>query len=220
MNARILRLLIAVAVALVPSVAAAQHDAHQAAPSGGADMAQCAQVQPLIQNIVAAATARLESARQSNNPADMRAAIDSLESALRDIRTQLAPCAAAVTDPHAGHTVPNMQPAAGDAPAASSPAATAPDAHAGHQMPMPPPAPAGQPRGTTPSAGDPQAGHMGAHQTEKSAGKETDPINGLMVDPASAPKAAYQGQTYYFSSEASRKEFLQSPAKFARKPKQ
>jgi YHS domain-containing protein len=48
---------------------------------------------------------------------------------------------------------------------------------------------------------------------------QMDPVNGLMVDPATAPKTTYQGQTYYFSSEQSRKEFLQNPAKFAKKPK-
>jgi YHS domain-containing protein len=40
-----------------------------------------------------------------------------------------------------------------------------------------------------------------------------------MVDPATARKTTYRGQTYYFSSEASRKEFLANPAKFAKTPK-
>ena len=40
-----------------------------------------------------------------------------------------------------------------------------------------------------------------------------------MVDPANAPKTMYQGYTYYFSSEQSLKEFLENPAKFAKKPK-
>jgi YHS domain-containing protein len=46
-----------------------------------------------------------------------------------------------------------------------------------------------------------------------------DPVTGLMVDPATAPKTTYQGQIYYFSSEQARKEFLENPAKFAKKPK-
>ena len=46
-----------------------------------------------------------------------------------------------------------------------------------------------------------------------------DPVTGLMVDPASAPKATYQGQPYYFSSEQAREEFLQNPVKFVKKPK-
>ena len=301
------RLLIAVAAALVPSVAAAQHDAHQAAPASAADMAQCAQAQPLIQNIVAAATARLESARQSNNPADMRAAIDSLESALRDIRTQLAPCTAATPDPRGAHTMPGMQdpvaalpPGApmdqskmrtgGGAPAATPGTATgtkptAPAAPMDHsKMPMGGGAPAAKPgsatgtKPTTPAApmnhskmprggsvpattgtatgtkptapaapmdhskmpmgggapaGKPEsaAGAKPAPSTtmdhskmpmgaEAAPGTVVDPVNGLKVDPASAPKMTYQGQTYYFSSEQSKKEFLENPAKFAKKPKQ
>jgi YHS domain-containing protein len=47
-----------------------------------------------------------------------------------------------------------------------------------------------------------------------------DPVTGRMVDPATAPKAIYQGQTYDFSSEEARREFLQNPVKFVKKPKQ
>ena len=54
---------------------------------------------------------------------------------------------------------------------------------------------------------------------EAQPGKVMDPVSGLMVDPATAPKTTYQGQTYYFSSEQTRKEFLENPAKFATKPK-
>ena len=54
---------------------------------------------------------------------------------------------------------------------------------------------------------------------EAQPGKAMDPVNGLMVDPSTAPKSTYQGQTYYFSSEQTRKEFLENPAKFAKKPK-
>ena len=50
-------------------------------------------------------------------------------------------------------------------------------------------------------------------------GKVMDPVTGLTVDPATAPKTTYQGQTYYFSSELTRKEFLENPAKFSKKPK-
>jgi YHS domain-containing protein len=91
-------------------------------------------------------------------------------------------------------------------------AATSFDPHAGHSMPdATKPAPA-QPK---PAAADPHAGHS----SQPPAAKEMDPVNGLVVDPATAPKTTYQGVTYYFSSEQSRKEFLQNPAKFAKKPK-
>ncbi|MGH2400959.1 MAG: YHS domain-containing protein, partial [bacterium] len=71
-------------------------------------------------------------------------------------------------------------------------------------------------------ARDPHAGHAtpATPAKEGTQAKVMDPVNGLMVDPATASKATYQGQTYYFSSEQTRKEFLQNPAKFAKKPKQ
>ena len=54
---------------------------------------------------------------------------------------------------------------------------------------------------------------------EAKPGKVMDPVNGLMVDTTTAVKTTYQGQTYDFSSEQSRKEFRENPAKFAKKPK-
>lgn len=155
-----LRLAIAFTAAFVPGVAVAQQEAHQAAaPQASPEMSQCTRVQPVVERIIAVGMARLESARQTNSPAEMRAAVDHLEAAFRDIRAQLAPCSAAAADPHAGHT-------------------------------------SGQP-------------------SEKSM----DPVNGLTVDPSTAKRTTYQGQTYYFSSEQTLKEFLQNPAKFAKKPK-
>jgi YHS domain-containing protein len=233
--------------------------AQQVHPSGASQapttaLTSCAQVQPAVENIIAGAMTRLEGARQTNDPAQMRAAVDFLGNVLRDLRTQLAPCAApaAVADPHAGHAMPKTEPPPGAAvptakppavadphaghqtpatkpapvtpsikpPAAATkpkPAATA-DPHAGHQMP-PAPKAATAPKTTTtkPPAkvADPHAGHTEAPQAKK----EMDPVNGLMVDPSTAPKTTHQGRTYYFSSEQSLKEFLQNPAKFAKPPK-
>jgi len=80
---------------------------------------------------------------------------------------------------------------------------------------------------TAPAAADPHAGHempagKPAVKREKPGRieRQMDPVNGLMVDPTSAPKTTYQGHTYYFSSEQTLKEFLENPAKFAKKPKQ
>src|SRR3989442_4354827 len=151
--------------------------------------------------------------------------------------------APAAGDPHAGHAMPKPQPPASATPegtagmkpgtAKSVPASGAADAHRGHQMPksqQAPAAPGGKPAVKSgaskaqPSAParDPHAGHgtSASPATEAHEGKVMDPITGLMVDPATAPKATYQGQTYYFSSEQSREEFQQNPAKFAKKPKQ
>jgi YHS domain-containing protein len=224
MRTQSLRLAIAFTAALVPGAALAQHEAHQTgAGQASPEMLPCARVRPVVDNIIAAAMARLESARQSNNAAEMRAAVDHLEGALRDIRTQVTSCCAdtAVTDSHAGHATPgSSQPPSTPAPATQSPA-SAVDPHAGHAMRPAPAAPRSvqTPRPAPGKAerahsADPHAGHS-PQQSEK----QMDPVNGLMVDPATAPKTTYQGQTYYFSSEQTRKEFLENPGQFARRPK-
>jgi YHS domain-containing protein len=254
------RLAVAIVAVLIPTVASAQHEGHQAAgaQAPSAELTQCLRVQPVIENVITAATARAEAARLSNSPTELRAAVEQLEAALRDVRVQSAPCAAAAasSDPHAGHTMPSAQsptsPATPQAPTgatdphaghkmpstapASKGSATKPapaertkpasaDPHAGHgtsgTTPAAKPAPAAKPGAAKPEpskAADPHAGHSAAPSGGKE-GKEMDPVNGLMVDPVTAPKTTYQGQTYYFSSEQSRKEFLANPAKFAKKPK-
>jgi ketosteroid isomerase-like protein len=68
----------------------------------------CAQAQAVIDGLLASANARVEAARLTNSAADMRAAVDGLQSVIRDVRTQLAPCATptAAADAHAGHEQP------------------------------------------------------------------------------------------------------------------
>jgi YHS domain-containing protein len=253
MKTHSVRLAIAVAASVIPSFAWAQHEKHQAGAEQALspELAQCLRVQPVIANIITGAMSRAEAARLSNSPTDLRAAVDGLEAALRDIRAQSGPCstAAAATDPHADHTMPTTQPPATASPAQGPAGAT--DPHAGHAMPSGTPGPKGttgtKPAPNTPSkpaAADPHAGHVtpgagttkatpdatkpqGAKTADPHAGhssaqpteQQKDPVNGLMVDPAKAPKTTYEGQTYYFSSEQSRKEFLANPAKFATKPK-
>ena len=267
---------------------AAEQAGHQmpgmAQPAPQAAVAECAQAQPQAMQTIEAANTRLETARQSNTPRMMRAAMDDLQAALGSLRAQLAACGKLQTmapaDPHAGHAMPDtmqappgtpmMQPgsttpapgapmdhskmpmggaAAGKpAPATGTkPAApAAEDPHAGHTMSKPAPkAEPAKPESSRPAqpsgaAADPHAGHttskppaaaglakpaapmdhskmqMGGQGKE---GKAMDPVTGLMVDPTTAPKATHQGQTYYFSSEQSRKEFLANPSKFAKKPK-
>lgn len=260
MNNCNVRLALALAASLIPSLVSAQHEAHQPASTQGssAELTQCLRVQPVIGNIITAATGRAEAARLSNSPTDMRAALESLEAALRDIRAQSAPCAtaAASTDPHAGHTMPSAAPASKDVPTPkpapskpSKPAAA--DPHTGHTMPGATPPSKGATRAkptpsktSKPARTDSHAGHTPsaaptarpapaaakpeaakpahshtAPSSAKPGDKPRDPVNGLIVDPTTAPKTTYQGQTYYFSSEQSRKEFLENPAKFAKKPK-
>jgi YHS domain-containing protein len=154
------------AFALLPELMVAQQvQQPDAAQPAATALTSCAQVQPAVENIIAGAMTRLEGARQTNDPAQMRAAVDHLGSALRDIRTQLAPCAApAAAGPHAGHAMPKTTPP--PAPPTAKPG-TAADPHAGHEMatkkPAPvtpstkPPATATKPKpAATP---DPHAGH-------------------------------------------------------------
>lgn len=48
------------------------------------------------------------------------------------------------------------------------------------------------------------------------AGKETDPICGMQVDPEKAAgQSVYQGRTYYFCSPGCKKKFDEDPARHA-----
>jgi YHS domain-containing protein len=220
-----------------PAGAWAQHEGHQPAADEDASLAQCAQVQPVIQKLIDSALMRLENARQTNSAAELRAAANDVEGALRDLRAQLVPCTKTkVIDPHTGHAMP-IAPAPRPSPA-KPPAATpgpakppvAADPHAGHATSPPAkPSPAtAKPMATKPGAekspaGDPHAGHE--PQTTKpeagapaGAAEATDPVCGLKVDPASAPSARHNGQTYYFCSEQHQRSFQKDPAKYLPKP--
>lgn len=117
-----------------PVPARAQHvHGSGGASAGVVDAAACAQAQTAVDNLVEAAMRRLDAARQSNSPSDMRAAMDELQRALLDIRARLAPCAAAQSAAAAGRPAP-------DAPSAVDPvcgmtvdSATAPSVEHGGQ---------------------------------------------------------------------------------------
>jgi hypothetical protein len=104
---------------LVSSVAfaATQPAGHGAASPAQADPQACAQAQIIVDGLLDQMAARLDSARLSNSAADMRAAIDGLQGSVRDLRTQLAPCAAlAPADPHDGHLGHGVLPGGGAPP--------------------------------------------------------------------------------------------------------
>ena len=164
MSCDVVRFAMATAVALLPNLAGAQHEEHSASnpQAENAELMRCVRVQPVIQNIIGAAARQAEAARLSNSPSELRAALDHLEAALRDIRVQSEPCgaAAAAGVPHAGPTMPSTPSGSPSAPA--QPPVGAPDPHAGHSMPglqapaakAPTPAPVG--------GDDPHAGHAAA----------------------------------------------------------
>ncbi len=86
-------------------VSLAQHEVHQmgSAPTGeGACLPLAKEGLRIVEN----ANRRLEEARQTNNPQQMRAAISDLQAALSEIRTQLSLC---VRPAPGGDEVPGMK---------------------------------------------------------------------------------------------------------------
>jgi YHS domain-containing protein len=206
--------LLAASVGLVAPVAG-QHQGHpmpgQPDPAQPADQqaaAACLEGSRQALEIVARANARLDAARQTNNPPAMRAAMDDLQAALSEIKTRLASCEkAAVTmlqaGPHAGHQAPGTPVTQ---PAAAQPAPAAPMDHSkmGHAMPAPQQQPVDHSK-----MDHSKMGHGAA------PADVTDPVCGMKVT-EQRHKAEYKGQTYYFCSEADRQKFVASPQKYLR----
>lgn len=169
------------AFALLEGIAVAQHAHPTGAPQAPpAPLSSCAQVQPVVDNIITGATRRLEEARQTNDPAHMRAALDHFGNALRDMRTQLASCSApaGAADPHAGHAMPKTP--TPHSPPTATPGTVA-DPHAGHDMPTTKAAP------VTPSR------PVGAAAAKSKPKVTADPHAGHKEPPAS--KAAVEPKT-------------------------
>ena len=204
----------------------AQHEGHDtsAAATTGVSpqlVSQCVDSQQQSLGLVDAANARLESARQSNSPTEIRAAMADLQRVLLDVRTVLSRCtelqqALATAPPPAtpGHDVSNA-PGTATAPGAAPPVA---DPHAGHvtppaQAPAPNRAPTAAPRSLSPApraaAPQPPANHMVMVQTAFDPAKLSCSPK---IDPKTAAKTTYQGKTYYFCSAKDRDEFLTNPA--------
>ena len=135
------------------------------------------------------------------------------------------------SDPHAGHDMSTMKPAAKQPDAAkpqpkpAAPAAKPPaDAHAGHDVsttkPAAKPAAGEKP---APSAAKPPAGAHAGHDmsgmqpTAPAPDQAVDPVCGLKVDKATAPKATVGGQTHYFCGEKHQQLFQKDPAKYVPK---
>ena len=221
--------LVAGSLVIAAGPAPAQHEGHQMpAQSPAAVTSQplspelvsaCVEAQRRVALVADRANARLESARQSNNPAEMRSAIDDLQAALVEIRTQAETCSPlqSMADPHAGHSMGNMPPAAPVAP-------QAPVMQPGTPTPAPAaPKPPARPAATAPSskvapptpdvnklAAEPRLPVLPAKQ------EAVDPVCGMKVDPKTAPSASFRGQTYYFCSEGDKTTFLEDPAKYAK----
>lgn len=192
--------------------------------TAAAEVTACSQAQMVVDSLLTGANTRLESARQSNNPAEMRAAVDALQTTIRDVRAQLAACAkAGAADPHAGHAMPGQttqpgappmpgvkttEPGMGQpaAPPAKPPAA---DPHAGHNTT--PAAPAAKPASPTPKspapttkppATDPHAGHtMSPEKPTRSTEKPTTKPAQATRPEAADPHAGHGGASTQTSSD-------------------
>jgi YHS domain-containing protein len=211
----------ACAALLAPAAVHAQqpppvdHSAH-AAPQAG-PIGDCMTAQSKVAVTAASARERLEAARQTNDPAHLRAALDEAMIALGAMLAATEPCrtappaamphaqhqepataAATPADPHAGHAAP---PTPVSKPAAR-PAARPADPHAGHTAP-PAAAPPRKPA-ATPAA--PPAGKTTPYATDAKTLVCAQP-----VDPETAPSTTYKGKTYYFCSAADRLRFIMNP---------
>lgn len=172
-------------VALMGRVTAAPQDAGQPAvpPVSAEAVSTCVDAQQRSLRLLDAINERVEMSRQTNSPAEMRAAMAGVQRALLEARTVLGRYAtlaraAAASDPHAGHTMPTTQ-----APTAA-------------------PAPAG-------SAQQPGGRTMVTVQTVLDPAKLSCSPK---IDPKAAAQTTYQGKTYYFCSAKERDEFLRDPA--------
>lgn len=235
----LLPMLIGMMLATAPIVG--QSSGQQApAPPGAPSMlspelvAACVDAQQQVAALADQINGRLEDARQTNNPQQMRAALADLQAALVEIRTRAAQCLAlqAAAQPAsalAGHAMPGaaQKPVAPGTPVvqpgSTTPAPGAPDPHAGHTMPAAT-APSAAKSSARPSAKpDPHAGHaMGTQKppapTTRAAPKGTvDPVCGKRVDAATAPSTTYKGVTYHFCSVEDRLRFIRSPETYLKK---
>lgn len=237
------RLAAAMALLLSPAIAIAQqapavdHGAHQTRPADAG--AECMAAQSKVAVTAATAQGRLEMARQTNEPAAMRAAVDEALIALGALLSATEPCRqapptggmdhstmampqpgapvsprppAATADPHAGHAMP-APPARPGAKRAASPAPKPVDPHAGMNMPAAAAKPAAKP-GARPASkpADPHAGHSPAPPAAaKVAGDPKKLACSPAVDPENAPTTTYKGTAYYFCSAAERLRFIQNP---------
>lgn len=134
----------------------------------------------------------LESARQTNSPREMRAAVEGLQAALTKIQSQLASCRAVSSGEM--DRLPGAAAASGDhsemgqtmAAPPAAPAVPMDHSKMGHTMPMRPAVPA----------------------------DAIDPVCEMKVDTRNALKVTHKGTDYYFCSDPDRQAFVTDPAKY------
>lgn len=213
MNALVLGVGVFLLAAAGGPVRAMRVDPQQTSPptTAAAEVTPCAQAQMMVDRLLATAMTRLEAARQANAAADLRAAVDSVQTTVRDARAQLAPCASMQP---AGAPAGHVMPAPTGATAAPIMAPESPMDHSTMQMGSSPAAkPAKGAKADAPTAPMDHSKMPMGTRPDASA-QAVDPVCGLKVDPATAPRATHQGQTYSFCSEQHRQLFQKNPVKF------
>ena len=213
------------AVASAPLRGAGAGEQQSTPPTtAAAEVTTCAQAQMVADQLLAAAMLRVDAARQTNAAADLRAAVDSVQSTLRDVRAQLAPCATAMAEPPMDHSKMPMGGSPSAKPMTPAKPPAAPMDHS--KMPMPTP-PAVKPKTPDKAPAAPMNhanmpmdhSKMDMAQSADTTSQAVDPVCGLKVDPASAPRATHQGHAYSFCSEQHRELFQKTPAKYLPKGK-
>ncbi len=197
---RRLPLAVIATLAISAATVAAQHEEHQmsAAPAVAAiDAATCAENARQARVTLKAALQRLERTRQANDAAAMRTTVDDLQSALGLIDTRLGACVAPATQQPAG-TPPTPAAPEGTAGMDHSKMAGMDHSKMDHSM-----------MDHSKMAGMTAPLKMSEDAAQLSCGGDQPKLTA-----ATAPRATYQGKTYYFCSESDRQKFVADPARY------
>lgn len=220
----------------------AQHQGHQmGTPSTTGGSCQANAKEGL--KIVESANRRLEEARQTNSPQQMRAAMNDLQSALGEIRTQLSLCVSPAAGSAGSATgMRSMEGMDHSAMEGMDHSGTPPPEAKDSKRSMPgiaaPPKSPAPPRKTTEmdhpqmdmdhskmampgvnaptKTADPAPASPGGKEMSQVSPQANtkDPVCGMEVGTGATEKATYQGKTYYFCSRADREKFLSDPAAY------
>ncbi len=201
--------LILVALLGRAGVSLGQHEGHPIGEAPTAEGACLAHAREGLR-IVESANRRLEEARQTNSPGQMRAAISDLQTALAEIRTQLALCARPAAG---GSGTSGMEGMDHSGMKDAKPSATEGMDHSRMEkvepaVPKVEKVPTTQMDHSKMGQGKPDA------QLPRSAKGSVDPVCGMEVGAEATEKATYQGKTYFFCSRADREKFLSDPEKY------
>jgi len=205
------------------SAALAQHEGHQM-PGQSAGQIQADQRVRASVAEIERLNLMIETARQANDPAKMRAVIDELQNSLAAIRTNLRAVSPASTSEqapmapgspgamdHSHMNMPGMSPPpkSPSTPEAKSPGETKMD-HSHMDMPG---------MSSAPRKSETKSGSLSKADAVQTAApaKTKDPVCGMEVDTKSAEKATYKGKTYSFCSKADKEKFLADPDKYVKR---